>query len=110
MSSVIEEFNPELEFGRPEHPAQYVKIARKSTRKSLASKEALIQTIKVFAPGVTGLFLIWFGLTTTGSYYVSATRFGDILFEIFYVWQAGTLMAMVGAIFIYDAVKRTGYL
>lgn len=57
-----------------------------------------------------GLAMIWFGLTSTGSYYSSATRFGGELANIFYGWQIGTLAAMVGVVLIYHAVRKTANL
>lgn len=66
--------------------------------------------VRVVLPIAAGLFLIWFGLTTTGSYYEPASRFGGFLAEIWYCDQLGTLLAIVGGIAIYDAIKKTGYL
>lgn len=59
---------------------------------------------------VFGLFLIWVGITSTGSYYIPNGRFYDMLATLFYVYQFGTVLAIIGGILIYDAVKRTGYL
>lgn len=69
-----------------------------------------MQTIKIFLPMVGGIVLIVFGLTTTGSYYTTAGRFGGVLAEIWYGWQLGNLLAMIGVVAIYDAIKRSGYL
>ncbi len=80
------------------------------TRHSLSPQEAFIRTIKIFGPLGIGLILIVFGLTSTGSYYTSVSRFAGPLADIFYGWQAGTLLAMIGTILVYDAIKRTGYL
>ena len=79
-------------------------------RPSLSPQEAFIRTAKIFAPAGIGLILIAFGLTTTGSYYMPASRFAGFLADIWYGWQAGTFLAMIGTILIYDAIKRTGYL
>jgi hypothetical protein len=69
-----------------------------------------MQTLKIFLPTVGGIILIVFGLTTTGSYYTPAGRFGGALADIWYGWQLGNLLAMVGVVAIYDAIKRSGYL
>jgi hypothetical protein len=73
-------------------------------------RELLPLVLKITVPAFLGLILIAFGLTTTGSYYVAATRFGGILATIWYSWQLGTFLAILGGILIYDAIKRTGYL
>lgn len=57
--------------------------------------------LKCFA----GVILIWLGLTNTGSFYTNAGQFSGLLATIFYEYQAGTLMATIGSILIYDAVK-----
>jgi len=80
------------------------------TRKSLSPQEAFIRTIKIFGPMGVGLILIVFGLTSSGSYYTMASKFAGPLADVFYGWQAGTFLAMVGTILVYDAIKRTGYL
>jgi hypothetical protein len=77
---------------------------------SLDPREAFGRTAKIFAPAGVGLLFIWFGLTSTGSYFISATRFGGFLAGLFYGWQFGNLLAMVGIVLIYDAIKRSGYL
>lgn len=80
------------------------------TRQPLSPQEAFIRTIKIFGPMGVGLILIVFGLTSSGSYYASVSRFAGPLADVFYGWQAGTFLAMIGTILIYDAIKRTGYL
>ena len=54
---------------------------------------------------VAGLALIFFGLVNTGSFYTNAGKMGGMLATIFYEYQAGTLMACVGSILLYDLVK-----
>lgn len=51
------------------------------------------------------LFLIWFGLTSTGSFYGPVSgKFGGDLAVWFYQYQLGTLLAMVGVVIGYDTV------
>ena len=57
-----------------------------------------------------GVLLIWFGAINTGSAFTQATHFSGTLSTIFYTYQAGTIMIMIGGILIYDGVKRTGYI
>jgi uncharacterized membrane protein len=66
--------------------------------------------ICIVAPIIAGVGLIWFGLTTTGSFWTPATKFGGSLALIWYGYQLGNLLAMIGTVLIYDAIKRTGYL
>lgn len=105
----IEEFNPDDElpfvdgFEGPAVPAN-------AYRAPLSPAEAAVRNIKIFAPAGIGLVLIVFGLTNSGSYYISSSRFGGVLADIFYGWQFGTFLAMIGTVLVYDAVKRTGYL
>lgn len=79
-------------------------------RQALSPQEAFVRTIRILAPAGVGLLLVWFGLTSTGSFFIPATKFGGWLAGVFYGWQAGNLMAMIGVVLIYDAIKRTGYL
>jgi len=105
----IEEFDPATAYGASGY-SQAPLTSTKIPKVSLSPQEAFVRTAKIFAPAGIGLIMIVFGLTNTGSYYTSASRFGGVLADIFYGWQAGTLIAMIGTILIYDAVKRTGYL
>jgi hypothetical protein len=64
-----------------------------------------LKIIPVIKIGVS-LLLIWFGITSTGSYYGPITgRFAGILAEIFYQYQAGMVMAMVGLLVIYATLR-----
>lgn len=102
---MIEEFDPVNEYGiQPAHSIDQIQNHK------LNPQDALIKTAKIFVPAGIGLVLIIFGLTNTGSIYTSASQFHGVFADVFYGWQAGNLMAMVGCILIYDAVKRTGYL
>jgi hypothetical protein len=98
----MEEFDP-AEYGEPSVQLQQV-------MGKMSPQDAFIQTAKIFAPAGVGVVLIVFGLYNTGSVYTSASQFHGVLADVFYGWQAGNLMAMVGCILIYDAVKRSGYL
>jgi hypothetical protein len=60
--------------------------------------------------GVAGMLAVWFGLTSTGSYYTTASRFAGDLATVFYGYQLGTLMAIVGVLLVYDSVRRAGNL
>ncbi len=105
---MIEEFDPTDPSSLFDDPSDH--IVNTVNRVSLSPQEAFIRTAKIFAPMAIGLVLIVFGLTSTGSYYTSISRFAGPLADVFYGWQAGTLLAMIGTILIYDAIKRTGYL
>jgi hypothetical protein len=60
--------------------------------------------------GVIGAVLIYFGLTSTGSYYMPASRFAGDLATVFYQYQIGVLLSMVGVVLIYDAIRKAGRL
>jgi hypothetical protein len=62
------------------------------------------------AQAAVGLIVIFFGLTSTGSYYESSSRFSGILAQVFYQWQLGTMIAIFGSLMIYDAIKKAGNL
>ena len=109
MGALIEEFVPELELQMFEEAEANIRKPRLHSV-NIPQKELFVQTIKLVVPAFIGMLMIWFGLTSTGSYYTSATKFGGLLAEIFYSWQVGTFMAMVGSIVVYDAIKRSGYL
>ena len=53
------------------------------------------------------VILIWFGLTSTGSYFGPASgRFGGQLAQIFYQYQIGSLVCMFGVVILYDAITK----
>jgi hypothetical protein len=53
------------------------------------------------------VILIWFGLTSTGSYFGPASgKFGGQLAQIFYQFQIGTLIACIGIVLVYDAITK----
>lgn len=58
---------------------------------------------------IAGIGITWFGVYNAGSYYMTATRFGGGLADMFYTNQLGTILIIVGLILCYDGVKRTGY-
>lgn len=58
--------------------------------------------------GIVGIFLIWFGIINAGSYFAEATRFGGALAEFFYINQIGTLCIILGVLFVYDGLRRSG--
>lgn len=105
---MIEEFDPTDPSSLFDDPSEH--IVNTVNRVSLSPQEAFIRTAKIFAPMGVGIILIVFGLTNTGSYFTPVGQFKGTLADIFYGWQAGNLMAMVGVVLIYDAIKRTGYL
>jgi len=57
-----------------------------------------------------GVVFVYFGLTTTGSYYEPASRVSGDLATVFYVFQFGTLLTIIGCIIGYDAIRRAGKL
>jgi hypothetical protein len=63
---------------------------------------------RLIGQGAIGLIMIYFGLTSTGSYFTPASRFTKELAGAFYTYQLGTLVAMVGVVLIYDAIRRAG--
>jgi hypothetical protein len=105
---MIEEFDPTDPSSLFDDPSDHVVNA--VNRVSLSPQEAFIRTAKIFAPMGVGLILIVFGLTSTGSYFTPVGQFRGPLADVFYGWQAGNLIAMVGTVLVYDAIKRTGYL
>ena len=78
--------------------------------RNLNPRDAFIKAAKLAVPILIGGIMIWLGLTTTGSYFESASRFKGVLADVFYTWQIGTFIAMIGCILIYDAIRRSGYL
>jgi len=57
-----------------------------------------------------GIVAVWFGLTSTGSFYEPASRFSGELATIFYGYQLGTLFVVLGCLLGYDAIRRAGKL
>lgn len=42
--------------------------------------------------------LLWYGIFNAGSFYMQSTRFSGDLATIFYVWQVGTLLEIIGVV------------
>lgn len=111
----IEEFNPDdllyQGSGYSAVPDQQ-SLNENATQKKvqLPQREEFIRALKIAAPAFVGGILIIFGLTTTGSYYATASRFSGFLASIWYGWQLGNFLAMIGSVLIYDSIKRSGYL
>lgn len=49
--------------------------------------------------------LVYFGLTMTGSYYVTTSRLQGDLATFAYKYQIGTLIAFIGVMFAYDTIR-----
>lgn len=111
MAPKIEEFNPLDIFDPMDDSPLFEGMNTAATkRERLSPHEAFSRTAKVFAPVGIGFVLIVFGLTSTGSYFTPMGKFAGPLADVFYGWQAGTFLAMIGTVLIYDAIKRAGYL
>jgi hypothetical protein len=104
--------NSEAVYGK----ARYDPVAIAATRPVQAPRQhfklnfSMKKMPLLIAEGVAGFVAIYFGLTQTGSYYTPASRFAGDLATVFYGYQLGTLMAMVGVVLIYDAIRRAGNL
>lgn len=57
---------------------------------------------------IVGVICVYFGLTSTGSYYQPATRFAGDIATVFYGYQLGTLIAIFGCFLAYDAFRKAG--
>ena len=67
---------------------------------------ALLSFWVIVELAVAGI-LILAGITLGGSYYGPASgRFGGFLATLFYQWQVGTIVLVIGIIAAYDAVKK----
>jgi hypothetical protein len=77
---------------------------------SIATKAGSIATkvtITSLAKLAVAIALIWFGATTTGSFYGPASgKFAGVLATIFYQYQAGLMLEFVGIVVIYDQIKK----
>lgn len=104
MGLIIEEFDPT----DPEDLFSDIPTQEKvwGNPTLLSPQDKFMKMVKIAVPTVVGILLIVFGLSNTGSYFTPAGRFAGFLADIFYTWQIGTLLAIVGAILVYDAVKR----
>ena len=103
---IISILDPVIPVREPVTPVTPVKHTLQFSLPSLPKlnnfKVGIIPVVKV---GVS-LLLIWFGLTSTGSYYGPATgKFSGLLAQIFYQYQAGMLLAMVGLLVIYATLR-----
>lgn len=94
---IIEEFNPLDELTEPRFDG--------AVRTPVVQSVSFVSTVKTVIVSTVGLGLVWFGLTSTGSYFMPASRFAGVLGEIFYTYQLGTLAAIAGAILVYDSIK-----
>lgn len=55
-----------------------------------------------------GIICVYFGLTSTGSYYQPASRFSGDIATVFYGYQLGTLIVIFGCFLAYDAFRKAG--
>lgn len=53
------------------------------------------------------LGILWFGIFNAGSFYATGTRFSGDLATIFYVWQVGNLLEIVGVVAGWECLKMT---
>lgn len=50
---------------------------------------------------VVGLIVLWFGIFNAGSFYGISSRFSGDLANLFYVWQVGNVLEIIGVIAVY---------
>jgi hypothetical protein len=91
---------------QPTHPTQ-----RQITLPSITIPELNTSNAKRYGiamvKGAVAIVLIWFGLTSTGSYFGPASgKFSGQLAQVFYQYQLGTLVACCGIVLAYDAISR----
>jgi hypothetical protein len=65
---------------------------------------------KLVAQVAVGVILVGVGLFSTGTYYTPPSRFTAELAVMFYTYQLGTFLAIVGCIVGYDAFRKAGKL
>ena len=53
-----------------------------------------------------GILVMIFGATTAGSFYSATSRFKGVLASMFYEWQVGTIILVVGMLLIYSAIRK----
>jgi len=51
-----------------------------------------------------GILVMIFGATTAGSFYSATSRFKGVLASMFYEWQVGTIILVVGMLFGNDNI------
>jgi len=59
---------------------------------------------------IAGIVLVYLGLTTTGSYYQPVSRYTGQMAMVFYQYQLGVLVVIVGCFLVYHAFGRAGKL
>ena len=57
---------------------------------------------------VGGIVVLWFGIFNAGSFYAQGTRFSGQLATIFYTWQIGNILEVIGCIAVYHGLTK-GY-
>lgn len=87
-----------------DYPVQEVEPEQSERKKPVFNKK---RTVKFIIECLIGFVLIGFGIINAGSYYTSATRFSGVLADVFYLYQAGPIMIMIGIVVVYDSLKRT---
>jgi hypothetical protein len=53
---------------------------------------------------VAGLIILWFGIFNAGSFYGTSSRFSGALANLFYVWQVGNVLEIIGVVAVYHNV------
>lgn len=63
--------------------------------------------IKYAIEAVVGVFLLYFGVFNMSSMFSTSTMLSGYLAQVFYLWQVGPILEVVGCILIYDAIKSS---
>lgn len=53
-----------------------------------------------------GLGVLWFGIFNAGGFYEQGSRLSGDLAVLFYVWQAGTVLEIIGVIIAWESLKK----
>lgn len=102
---------PDENLFEPARPIEQIRAATQTDtflrlRGFLHHPLALLSLNVAIELGIAAI-LVFFGVTLGGSYYGPASgKFNGTLATIFYVWQVGTIMTILGVVLAHDAIKK----
>lgn len=104
--SNVREISPEEFLSDTAPPVKQATVRKKIDMGNLLQEPGAFSRVAIQV--LIGLFLLGFGIWNAGSYYNPASRMSVsiLLGQIFYTWQLGTVLEIIGSILIYDMIRR----
>jgi hypothetical protein len=102
---------PDENLFEPEHPIEHIRAATQTNTflrfRGFLHHPLALMSVWVAVELIFAAVMVFLGVTFGGSYYGPASgKFTGMLATIFYQWQVGTIITVIGVIAAYDAIKK----